>query len=87
MFKRMHARKPKLSTEMQGTPTKIEDIIGCRVRLIGDHPWAGESAEVTGFTSGIGLKVKLLRMDAMYGAEVYCTSPKQFRVERQGVDW
>jgi hypothetical protein len=66
---------------------QVQKIIGRRVRLRGDHPWAGESAEVVGFNDAIGMRVKLLRMDAMYGYECYVTDPKQFREERKGMDW
>lgn len=67
--------------------TRIEDVIGRRVRLLGDHPWGGESAEIVGWTDGIGMRVKLLRRDAMFGHECYVTDPKQFREEKKGIDW
>lgn len=68
-------------------PNDIADIVGRHIKIIGDHPWAGESAEVVGFDPRIGMRVKLLRKDAMYGHECYITSPKNFRPERKGVDW
>jgi len=65
----------------------LKDIIGRKIRLLGDHPWAGESAEVIGFDPQFGMRVKLLRMDAMYGYECFVTKPQQFREERKGMDW
>ncbi len=68
-------------------PTKLEEIIGRRVRLLGDHPWAGSSAVVVGFDSRIGMRVKLIRGDAMDGHEVYVLNRRQFREEKKGLDW
>jgi hypothetical protein len=66
----------------------VEDkFIGRRVRLLGDHRFAGNSAEVVGFDQRIGLRVKLLRGDAMDGHECYVTRPEQFRAEKKGLDW
>jgi hypothetical protein len=63
-----------------------ERLKGKRIKLLGKHPFAGESAEVVSFDS-FGMRVKLLRMDAMYGHECYVTKAKDFRQERKGLDW
>ena len=53
------------------------NIIGRQVKLVGDHPWAGNHATVVGFDN-IGMKVRLIRSDAMHGHEAYVTSAKHF---------
>jgi hypothetical protein len=63
-----------------------KDVIGRRIRLLGDHPWAGNSAEVVAFDH-IGMRVKLIRGDAMDGHESYVLKPSHFRQERKGIDW
>lgn len=57
--------------------------VGDRVRLIGKHPWAGETGEIVAFeyspadqllgkpNPAIVARVKLLRGDAMNGHECY----------------
>ena len=62
------------------------ELKGRRIRLLGDHPFAGDSAEVVSFDK-IGMKVKLLCGDAMHGHECYVTKRGQYRAERKGVDW
>lgn len=62
------------------------DVIGRRVRLLGSHPWAGDSAEVIAFDK-LGMKVRLLRGDVMNGHESYVTKREHFREERKGLDW
>lgn len=65
----------------------IEELRGKRVRLLGKHPFAGDSAEILDYTPGIGMKVKLLRGDAMYGHESFVTNAKEMRFEKEGLDW
>lgn len=60
--------------------------IGRRVRLLRDHPWAGNSAEVVAFDN-IGMRVKLIRGDAMGGHEAYVLKREHYRAERKGLDW
>jgi hypothetical protein len=60
--------------------------IGRHIRLLGDHPFAGDSAEVIGFDN-IGMRVKLIRGDAMHGHESYVMKRENYRPERKGLDW
>jgi hypothetical protein len=64
----------------------LNRFIGRRIRLLGDHPWAGDSAEVISFDN-FGMRVKLIRGDAMDGHESYVTKREHYREERKGLDW
>lgn len=74
-------------TDLEQSDPKLAKLLGKKLRLLGKHPWAGESAEVVGFDDRIGLRVKLLRQDAMYGHECFVTNPKEMRWEKKGLDW
>lgn len=56
----------------------IEDIIGRQVRIVGDHPWNGHRAKVVGFDPKFGLRVSIMRNDAMNGHESYIHNRKNF---------
>ena len=58
-------------------PLKKEDVIGRKVYLCGDHPWAGHVGEVVGFDD-IGMRVKLL--DVCGETEAGVISPRHFVV-------
>lgn len=47
---------------------------GMRVRIIGDHPWTGETAKVITGPDGLlkNYRLTLIRDDAMDGHEIYC---------------
>lgn len=53
------------------------DVIGRQVKLVGDHPWAGNHATVVGFDN-VGMRVSLIRSDAMHGHEAYVLLRKHF---------
>jgi len=76
-----------MAQRKSSSPTSFDQVIGRRIRLLGKHPWAGESAEVLDWHPRMGMRVKLLRMDAMHGHECYVSSPQEFREEQKGVDW
>ena len=64
-------------TMTQPKDTQNEAIIGRQVKLVGDHPWAGHRARVVGLDK-LGLRVSLMRNDAMDGHEAYVTKRDQF---------
>lgn len=72
------------STKAQQEAT--EQLRGKRLRLLGSHPYAGNSAEVVALDN-LGMRVKLIRGDAMHGHESYVTAREQYRAERKGIDW
>ena len=63
-----------------------EQIKGRRIRLLGDHPFAGYSAEVVCFDN-LGMRVRLCAGDAMDGHESYVFKRDHYRAEREGLDW
>lgn len=57
----------------------INSIIGRQVKLLGDHPWAGHTAEVVGWDDRLGMRVAIHRGDAMDGHECYVMKKEHFR--------
>lgn len=56
----------------------IEDIVGRQIRIVGDHPWNGHRAKVLGFEPKFGLKVSIMRNDAMDGHECFVMKREHF---------
>jgi hypothetical protein len=56
---------------------RIADVVGRQVRIVGDHPWNGHRARVLGIDK-IGMKVAIMRNDAMDGHEAYITKREHF---------
>ena len=55
----------------------IADVIGRQIKIIGDHPWAGHRARVLDIDK-IGMKVAIMRNDAMDGHEAYIMKRSHF---------
>lgn len=56
----------------------LAEIVGRQVRIVGDHPWNGHRAKVVGFDPKLGLRVSIMRNDAMDGHECFIMERKQF---------
>ena len=67
-----------MSTPQAATPDEfLKSIIGRQIKIVGDHPWADHRAKVLGIDK-IGMKVAIMRNDAMDGHEAYVTKREHF---------